>query len=62
VFKDHLLQVQKQCILRKMNAGNNARRPAWINREHPGLLQHKKKVYREWKQEWVTWEDYKENI
>jgi len=22
------------------------------------LLKHRKKVYREWKQEWLTWEDY----
>jgi len=32
VFKDHLLQAQKQCILRKRNAGKNARRPLWISK------------------------------
>ena len=32
VFKDHLLQAQKQCILRKMKAVKKARRPPWINK------------------------------
>jgi len=27
VFKDHLLQAQKQCIPRKRKVGKNARRP-----------------------------------
>jgi len=36
VFKDHLLQAQKQCILRKRKAGKNARRPPW-QQVSPGL-------------------------
>ena len=31
VFKDHLLQAQKQCILRERKAGKNARRLPWIS-------------------------------
>ena len=27
-----------------------------------GLVKGKKKVYREWKQEWVTWKKYKEVV
>jgi len=55
VFKNHLLQAQKQCILRKRKEGKNARRPLYIL----DLLKCKKKVCRKWKQEWVTGEDYK---
>jgi len=33
VFKDHLLQAQKQCVLRKRKAGKNARRPLRIKKE-----------------------------
>ena len=33
VFKDHLLQAQKQCIPRKKKADKNSRRPLWINKE-----------------------------
>jgi len=58
VFKDHLLQAQKQCIPRKRKVGKNVRRPPWITEELLDLLKHRKKVYREWKQEWLTWEDY----
>ena len=58
VFKDHLLQAQKQCILRKRKAGKNARRPPWINKLLD-LLKPKKEVCMEWKQEQVTWEDYR---
>ena len=53
IFKNHLLLAQKHCILRKRKAGKNARRPLWINKELLDLL----KVYREWKQEQVAWED-----
>ena len=38
VFKDHLLQAQKQCIPRKRKAGKNARRPPWINKEQKESL------------------------
>ena len=59
IFKNHLLLAQKHCILRKRKAGKNARRPLWINKELLDLLKCKKNIYAEWKQEWVTWEDYK---
>ena len=44
VFKDHLLQAQKQCILRKRKAGKNARRPPWINKELPYLRSERKPI------------------
>ena len=47
VFRNHL-QDLKQFIPRKKKVGKNARR---INKELLDLLCHKKKVYREWKQE-----------
>jgi len=37
-------------------------RPLWINKELLDLLKCKNKVYRERRQEWVTWEDYKEAV
>jgi len=58
LFKDHLPQAHKQCIPRKRKVGKNVRRPPWITEELLDLLKHRKKVYREWKQEWLTWEDY----
>ena len=57
VSKDHLLQAKKQCILRKRKAGKNARTLPWISKELLDLLKHKKKVYTEWKEEQVIWED-----
>jgi len=62
VFKDHLLQIQKQCIPRKRNVGKNTRRLSWIYKVLLNLFKLKKKIYREWKQEQVTWEDYKEAV
>lgn len=59
VFKDHLIHAQKQCSVRKRNAGKNARRPLRINGELLDLLKYKKKVDRKWKQEQVTWKDNK---
>jgi len=50
VFKDHLLQAQKQCIPRKRKAGKRARNLLWIN-ELLLDLSSKQKIYREWKQE-----------
>ena len=35
VFKDHVLQTQKQRNPRETKAGKNARRPLWINKELP---------------------------
>ena len=40
--------------------GKNARSPPQINTELLDLLKFKKKVYSQWKQEWVTWENYRE--
>jgi len=48
------LQAKKQCISRKWKVGKNIRKTLWIIKELLDLLQYKKKVYREWKQEWVT--------
>jgi len=62
VFKDYLLQAQKQHILRKRKTVKNARRPPRINKLLLDLLKLKKKVYTEWTQEQVTWEDYKEVV
>jgi len=41
----------------KLHAGKNAKRHSWFNKN---LLWCKKKFYIEWKQEQVTWKDYKE--
>jgi len=41
---------------KKRKAGKNARRPLWINKELLDLIKPQKKVYKEWKQEWVTQE------
>ena len=40
----------------------DARRPLWINRELLPFILRKKEVHREWKQEWVTWEGYREVV
>ncbi|KFV12158.1 hypothetical protein N339_01881, partial [Pterocles gutturalis] len=59
VFKAQLLRAQEQCIPRKRKVGKNARRPQWMKKELLDLLQQKNKIYREWKQEQVSWEVYK---
>ena len=46
-------------VHQKRKAGENARRSPWINKTLPHLFK-RKNVYRAWKQEWVTWEDYRE--
>ena len=47
---------------RRRKAGMDARRPLWINRELLPFILRKKEVHREWKQEWVTWEGYREVV
>ncbi|PKU49555.1 hypothetical protein llap_108 [Limosa lapponica baueri] len=61
VFKDHLLQVQEQCIPRK-KLGKKARRLAWMNKLLLDKLKSKKEAYREWKQGEVDWEEYRETV
>jgi len=39
IFKDHLLQ---------RKSGENTRRPAWMNKELPDKVKHKKEAYRGW--------------
>ena len=48
-----------EAVHSEKKTSKEARRPPRINKE---LLELKKKVYREWKQEQVTWEDYKEAV
>lgn len=43
-------------------SGKNASRPAWINGELLEKLKNKKEVYGMWKQEPVTWEEYKDTL
>ncbi|KFQ75960.1 hypothetical protein N337_07842, partial [Phoenicopterus ruber ruber] len=62
IFKNHLLRAQERCVPTKKKSGKNARRPAWINRELLDKLRHKKGAYREWKQGWVAWEEYREIV
>lgn len=61
-FKDHFLQVQKQCIPRKKAAGKSARRLTWMNKMLLDLFGLKRRVYKQWKWERVMWEDYREII
>lgn len=56
------IQVQKQYNPRKRKAGKNAGRSLWINKELSDLVKCKKNVYREWKQEWSVWKEYKEVV
>lgn len=62
VFKDHLLQAQKHT----KKKGKQARMPEGLSgstgNSFLDLLKHKKKVCTEWKQEWVTWDNYKEVV
>ena len=61
VFKDHLLQAQKQSISRKRKAGKNARRHLWINKEIMDLLKpltqsHTTSLFLNWRLEgWSSW-------
>lgn len=59
VFKDHLLQAQEQCIVRKRKASKNVRWLLGINKLFLDLRRHEKKFCQDWKQERVTQEDYK---
>jgi len=40
----------------------NARRLLWISELLLDLFWCKKKIYGEWKKEWITWKDYKEVV
>ncbi|GAB0210078.1 mitochondrial enolase superfamily member 1 [Grus japonensis] len=62
IFKGHLLQAQEQCIPTKRKSGKNARRPAWMNKEHLEKFNHKKEAYRGWKHGHIAWEEYRENV
>ena len=53
ILKSTFLHTRKT----KLHAGKNAKRHSWFNKN---LLWCKKKFYIEWKQEQVTWKDYKE--
>jgi len=62
VFKDHLLQAQKQCLPNKTKSGRNSRRPTWMNKELLAKLKQKNEAYRGWKQGQAFWEKYREII
>ncbi|GAB0180427.1 hypothetical protein GRJ2_000508000 [Grus japonensis] len=62
VFRDHLLQAQKQCIPTKRRSGKNTTWPAWMNEELLDKLQHKKEAFGGWKQGQVAWEEYREVV
>ncbi|GAB0177124.1 hypothetical protein GRJ2_000177600 [Grus japonensis] len=62
VFRDHVFQAQESCIPTKRKSGENARRPAWMDKELLDKLKHKKEAYRGWKQGQVAWEEYREIV
>ncbi|PKU38766.1 glycerol kinase [Limosa lapponica baueri] len=59
IFKDHLLQAQGSSILISMKSGKSVWRPAWMNNELLAKIKDKKEAYRGWKEEQVTWEEYR---
>ncbi|KGL98476.1 hypothetical protein N301_04641, partial [Charadrius vociferus] len=59
IFKDRLLQAQDRCIPTKRKAGRKARKPVWVNKELLDMTKRKKGAYREWKQGWIAWEEYR---
>lgn len=54
IFKDHLLQAQRQCISTKRKSDKKARRPAWMKKKLLVKLNHKERSHRGWKQGWVA--------
>lgn len=54
VLKNHLLQVHL-----KKKEGRQECQEVSVHQQGASGRKHKKKFYREWKHEWVTWEDYK---
>jgi len=62
IFRDHILQAQEGCIPKKRNSGENARRPARMNKEILDKPMHKKEATRGWKEVQVAWEEYRENV
>ena len=46
----------------KKKEGRQECQEASVHQQGASGLKHKKKVYREWKHEWVSWEDYKEAV
>jgi len=62
IFKDQLLQARDRSVPTKRRSGKNVRRPAWMNKELLDKLRHKKEAYREWKQEQVAWEEYRDIV
>ena len=49
-------------IISSKSRSKHARRAPWISKELLDSLKLKKNVYREWKQEEDTWEDYREVV
>lgn len=62
VFKDHLLQAQEQCILRKRKSGRSARLLAWVDKGDPGHTQAQKGSLQRWKQGQGTWLLYRDIV
>ena len=61
LFRHHFLHTQDQCVTMSKKSCKGDRRPAWMSKELLVKFKWKEKVYRMWKEEQVTWEEY-ENV
>jgi len=61
MFKDHLLQAQEKSIPESRKSGQNACRPAWMNKELLAKFEHKKEACRRWKQGQIMWEENRDS-
>jgi len=62
LFKDALLRVQKLSIHQNKKSEKGGRKPAWLNEYLLVKLKEKKGMYKQWKQGWVTWEEYRNAV
>ena len=61
-FKDAFLIAQELSIPQHKKLSTGGRKPAWLNKDLLVKLKDKKEKYRQWKQRWLPWEEYRNAI
>ena len=61
-FKNTFLGAQELSILQHKKSGKGGRRLAWLKKYIQVKLRNKNEMCRQWKQECVTWEEYRDAI
>jgi len=60
IFKDAFCREQELSVPRCKKSGKGGKRPAWLSRHLLAKLKGKRGLHRQWKQEQVSWEEYRD--